>query len=103
LKRIADFKFASTQILTSGLTETCAGSFLSIPDEVAQCGTVGPPLCNVEARLESVPEMHYDALGTPARGEVCIRAKTVFAGYYKRDDLTKEAIVDGWFHTGWFS
>ncbi|CAM6096502.1 unnamed protein product [Calypogeia fissa] len=83
-----------------GLTETCAGSFLSIPDEMAQTGTVGPPLPNVECRLESVPEMNYDAMGTPQRGEVCIRAKTVFAGYYKREDLTKETLVDGWFHTG---
>lgn len=45
--------------------------------------------------------MNYDALGEPGRGEVCIRGPTLFSGYYKRDELTKEAIDDeGWFHTG---
>ncbi|KAJ3683080.1 hypothetical protein LUZ60_013307 [Juncus effusus] len=83
-----------------GLTETCAGSFISIPDEIKMLGTVGPPLQNIEVRLESVPEMEYNALGNPPRGEICIRGKTLFSGYYKRDDLQAEVLIDGWFHTG---
>ncbi|KAL2610899.1 hypothetical protein R1flu_022591 [Riccia fluitans] len=86
-----------------GLTETCAGSFISLPDIISMQGTVGPPMPNIEARLESVPEMNYEALpkdGSLGRGEICIRGKTLFAGYHKREDLTKEAMVDGWFHTG---
>lgn len=63
-------------------------------------GTVGPPLQHTEVRLESVPEMGYDALGDTPRGEVCIRGKTLFSGYYKREDLVKEVMIDGWFHTG---
>jgi long-chain acyl-CoA synthetase len=63
-------------------------------------GTVGPPLEHTEVRLESVPEMEYDALGNTPRGEVCIRGKTLFSGYYKREDLLKEVMIDGWFHTG---
>ena len=63
-------------------------------------GTVGPPVPNVDARLESVPEMGYDALSSTPRGEICIRGETLFSGYYKREDLTKEVLVDGWFHTG---
>lgn len=65
-------------------------------------GTVGPPVPNVDVCLESVPEMRYDACSSNARGEICIRGDTLFSGYYKRDDLTKEVLVDGWFHTGWF-
>lgn len=84
----------------SGLTETCAGSFVARPDEVAMIGTVGPPLPIVDVRLESVPDMDYDALSTTPRGEICIRGKCLFSGYYKRDDLTKEVMADEWFHTG---
>ncbi|KAK6137291.1 hypothetical protein DH2020_028963 [Rehmannia glutinosa] len=83
-----------------GLTETCAGTFVTIPDELAQLGTVGPPVPNVDVCLESVPEMGYDACSRTPRGEVCIRGDTLFSGYYKREDLTKEVFVDGWFHTG---
>lgn len=83
-----------------GLTETCAGTFVSLPNEQNMLGTVGPPVPTVDARLESVPEMGYDALSTPPRGEICIRGGTLFSGYYKREDLTKEVLVDGWFHTG---
>ncbi|GAB2225459.1 hypothetical protein Droror1_Dr00006251 [Drosera rotundifolia] len=83
-----------------GLTETCAGTFLSLPNELQMLGTVGPPVPNVDVCLESVPEMNYDALASTPRGEVCIRGKTLFSGYYKREDLTNEVMIDGWFHTG---
>ncbi|KAI5655337.1 hypothetical protein M9H77_32524 [Catharanthus roseus] len=83
-----------------GLTETCAGTFVSLPHEMSMLGTVGPPVPNVDVCLESVPEMNYDALSSQPRGEVCVRGDTLFSGYFKRDDLTKEVLVDGWFHTG---
>ncbi|KAK3016062.1 hypothetical protein RJ639_007549 [Escallonia herrerae] len=83
-----------------GLTETCAGTFVSLPNEVDMLGTVGPPVPNVDTCLESVPEMGYDALSSTPRGEICIRGETLFSGYFKREDLTKEVMVDGWFHTG---
>jgi long-chain acyl-CoA synthetase len=84
-----------------GLTETCAGSFVSLPNNMSMLGTVGPPVPYVEVHLESVPEMGYDALSKESpRGEICIRGDTLFSGYHKREDLTKEVLVDGWFHTG---
>ena len=48
-------------------------------------GTVGFPFPSVQIRLESVPDMNYDALGQPARGEVCMRGSAVFAGYFKSE------------------
>nr|CAD1834155.1 unnamed protein product [Ananas comosus var. bracteatus] len=67
-----------------GLTETCAGTFVSLPNEMSMLGTVGPPVPNVDVRLESVPEM----------------GGYLVLGYYKREDLTKEVLTGGWFHTG---
>lgn len=33
-------------------------------------------------------------------GEICVRSNVVFAGYWRQQDETDKAIVDGWFHTG---
>ena len=63
-------------------------------------GTVGGASTDSEVRLEEAPELDYDPLGTPSRGEICVRGKTLFSEYYKNPELTKEVMVDGWFHTG---
>lgn len=84
----------------AGLTESCGGCFSAIGNVFSMMGTVGVPMTTIEARLESVPEMEYDALSSQPRGEICLRGSTLFSGYHKREDLTKEVIVDGWFHTG---
>lgn len=84
----------------SGLTETCGLSSNGVPDEMSLIGTVGVASTYTELRLEEVPEMGYDPLSVPSRGEICVRGKTLFSGYYKNPELTKEVMIDGWFHTG---
>ncbi|KAH1227149.1 Long chain acyl-CoA synthetase 1 [Glycine max] len=83
-----------------GLTETCGPTTLGFPDEMCMLGTVGAVSIYNEIKLEEVPEMGYNPLETPPCGEICVRGKTVFTAYYKNPELTKEAIKDGWFHTG---
>ncbi|KAJ4892513.1 Long chain acyl-CoA synthetase 1 [Raphanus sativus] len=83
-----------------GLTETLGGTTLGYPDEMCMLGTVGIPAVYNEIRLEEVPEMGYDPLGENPAGEICIRGKCLFSGYYKNPELTNEVMKDGWFHTG---
>lgn len=60
-------------------------------------GCVGFPLPGVEARL-------VDDTGTPVApgtpGEIEIRGKAVFSGYWGRPDDTGKAFRNGWFMTG---
>lgn len=65
-----------------GLTETCGGVFASMPHRFEMFGTVGVPLRSTVFRLESVPELGYDALAEPPCGELLIKSPQLFSGRY---------------------
>lgn len=74
-----------------GLTETCAASFIASPDIMTHAATVGPPTPCTEFRLESVPDMNYDALDPDEpKGEVLIRCGVCFrCGVGARHELRR--------------
>lgn len=79
-----------------GMTETMM--IASNPyDGERRAGTVGFPLPGVDLRI--VDSEGKDLLADEV-GEAWVRGANVFAGYWRRDDATKAAFVDGWFKTG---
>lgn len=54
----------------------------------------------MQYRIRSVPDLNYDANGTPPMGELLLRGGNITPGYFKDELLTKEAIHNGWLHTG---
>jgi acyl-CoA synthetase (AMP-forming)/AMP-acid ligase II len=79
-----------------GLTE----GFVTVLDKFdypQKPGSVGVPPPFSEMRI--VDEKGHD-LPPGEVGEICGRSPILTPGYYKRPDLTAEAIRDGWLHTG---
>jgi long-chain acyl-CoA synthetase len=75
-----------------GLTETC-GAVASTRFEGSSVGSVGTAVNYAEIKLGEPNE--------DGAGEVLIRGKMVFSGYYKNPEATREAFTeDGWFKSG---
>lgn len=69
-----------------GLTETYAPATLGRGHKI-RIGKVGYPLPGT-------------SIGIADDGEVLLKGYNIFRGYWKNPKATKEALVDGWFHTG---
>ena len=88
--------FGHTILERYGMTETLMN--ISNPyDGERRPGSVGLPLPGVIVKIVGPDGAEIPAGET---GELWLKGPNVFAGYWKRDDATKAAFVDGWFRTG---
>ncbi|MBY0364171.1 MAG: AMP-binding protein [Phreatobacter sp.] len=69
-----------------GMTETSGGVLGQTLDDVV-VGTVGKPMKGTQVQLAE-------------DGEIMARGATIFEGYYKNEEATRQTIVDGWLRTG---
>jgi long-subunit acyl-CoA synthetase (AMP-forming) len=70
-----------------GMSECCGPATISTPDRFAT-GKAGYALPGTEVKIAE-------------DGEVCMRGRHVFAGYYKNPDATAETLdAEGWLHSG---
>jgi long-chain acyl-CoA synthetase len=86
------YELGFTIIQGYGLTETC-GAVSSTRFEGSSVGSVGKAVNYAEIKLGE--------LNDEGAGEVLIRGKMVFSGYYKNPEATQGAFTeDGWFKSG---
>ncbi len=88
-KRIEDFGIMFMQ--GYGLTETSPLASIT-PEEDRRFGSVGQA-----ASCCKIMVKNPNAEGI---GEILIKGDNVMLGYYENEEATREAIVDGWFHSG---
>ena len=69
-----------------GQSEDCGPTSFNLPGRT-RYGTVGPAVPGVEVKIAD-------------DGEICVRGKNVFKGYYKDKETTDETLKDGWLHSG---
>ncbi len=87
-KEILEFFFASgVPVLEGyGMTETSTAATGQTVDEY-RFGSVGKPLPGTDVRIAE-------------DGEILLSGPNIFGGYYKMEDASFGAVVDGWLHTG---
>ncbi|SFR50485.1 AMP-dependent synthetase/ligase [Halogeometricum limi] len=83
-----------------GLTETSPVVAVNPPEE-PKIGTIGPPITDVEIRLDDTVAGDVAGEAGGDVGELLVKGPNVSQGYWNRPDETAAAFTeDGWFRTG---
>jgi fatty-acyl-CoA synthase len=81
-----------------GLTEVGPNCF-SLPEEdaIRKKGSIGFPNFYIEAKIV---DDNGNEVGVSQSGELLLKSPVVTPGYWNNEEATRNAITDGWFHTG---
>lgn len=79
-----------------GLSETHTNDVL-MPRDAVRWGTNGVPGRGVEVKIL---DPDGGAVQTGKTGEIVLRSRGVFQGYWNKPEATAEVLRDGWVHTG---
>lgn len=107
--RIADLfekRFGTRPLEGYGATELSPVCAISLPnlviDELPETGNrperLGRPLPGIALKI--VHPESGEPLAPGEEGLICVKGPNIMLGYLNRDDLTAEAIRDGWYQTG---
>ena len=80
-----------------GLTEASPSVALSRRNMPLKKGSTGVPIPGVDVKIVDLDDNEVPA---GEQGEIIIKGPNVMKGYYKRPEETKEALRNGWLHTG---
>ena len=80
-----------------GLSETSPIASFTLRGMELKVGSIGKPIWGVDMMIKREDGSKAD-IGEV--GEVCIRGHNIMKGYFNRPEATREAIVNGWFHSG---
>ena len=75
--------------LLQGYGQTESGPIVSVnrPKAGIRLETVGPPMADTEVRIAE-------------DGEILVRGENVMHGYWRNEEESARALIDGWLHTG---
>jgi long-chain acyl-CoA synthetase len=97
LMRTFEKKFDCKILEGYGLSETSPVASFNHPDKERKVGSIGTPIEGVEMKVVDDDGNEVDQGEV---GEIVIKGHNVMKGYWRDEDATKDAIKDGWFHSG---
>ncbi|MCX7922057.1 MAG: long-chain fatty acid--CoA ligase [Clostridia bacterium] len=80
-----------------GLTEASPAVCFNPLDGVQKEGSIGLPLHNVECKIVDENDVEVPVGEV---GELIVKGENVMQGYFKQDEDTNKALLNGWLHTG---
>jgi fatty-acyl-CoA synthase len=80
-----------------GATETAPIAIYLRAEDCERIGSTGKPAIHCEVKaIDRDGALVADGV----QGEICVRGPNILTGYWRNEPATREALRDGWFHTG---